>query len=75
MNLTRKQILDLESVRSQPPSRFTGVWKGQQYYKGRPWYGPTNLVGASHLRRHKSAYETPEPTHAQVLQNLLGAAQ
>ena len=27
------------------PNRFTGKWRGQHYYKGRIWDGPTNAVG------------------------------
>jgi hypothetical protein len=27
------------------PNRFTGNWKGVQYYKGVVWGGPSNMIG------------------------------
>lgn len=53
--MTREQLHDLQKV-SPPlpmPNGFTGLWRGVQFYKGKQWFGPTNLVGARVFGRAK----------------------
>jgi hypothetical protein len=47
MNLTREQIEQLESNGSPMPVQFTGLWKGNYFYKGFRWCWPTNRLGAA----------------------------
>lgn len=36
----------LEASGAPVPAGFTGCWKGQHYFKGVKWEGPTNTMGA-----------------------------
>jgi hypothetical protein len=36
----------LEMSGAPMPNLFTGKWKSTQYYKGRKWDGPANMVGS-----------------------------
>lgn len=43
--MTRAEIDRLAETRRDPPPRFTGVWRGQHYYRGAEWTGATNTIG------------------------------
>lgn len=32
------------------PANYTGKWNGKAYYKGRRWFGPSNIIGSKSLR-------------------------
>lgn len=49
-NLTREEIANLEQHGSPMPPYFTGVWKETRYYLGKPWLGPSNLMGHGPLK-------------------------
>jgi hypothetical protein len=52
--------------RDAMPNRFTGNFRGQHYYKGRVWEGPTNAVGqgarpATFVRKPRAKCDTRGP--------------
>lgn len=50
------------------PPRFTGMWRGRHYHKGRRWLGPTNEVGRRGPQLGRPYMLVPRTT-------LLGLAQ
>lgn len=41
--MTRAQI---EAWDGSMPAGFTGNWRGAYFYRGTPWSGPSNAIGA-----------------------------
>jgi hypothetical protein len=71
LNLTRRQISELESSGAPMPNHYTGRWKGVLFYKGLHWTGPTNLLGCRDRRvRH---LEHPTGPHTTALDRTLRA--
>jgi hypothetical protein len=53
--MTPKERSDFD--RQTRPPRFTGLHRGRYYYKGLVWDGPSNLIGARHLKPFKLSDE------------------
>lgn len=37
---------EIEAWDGLMPAGFTGNWRGAYFYRGQPWHGPSNAIGA-----------------------------
>jgi hypothetical protein len=42
-------MTEKQDEKESMPNRFTGKWRGQYFYKGQRWAGPTNRIGVKPL--------------------------
>lgn len=54
------------------PPRFTGLWRGRYYHKGRRWLGPTNAVGRRGPQLGRPYIMAQHAPHAWGLQTRYG---